>query len=242
MATQTPNIGLIKDDENEFYNVGRVNDNLDLIDQQVGNKVEKIDGKGLSTEDYTTEDKLKLAAIFQKAKLTEDTGIAIDISNTDLNNLVTTGFYRGANLINGPIPADGSWIFIEIIAHTQNLLLQKATIYTSTSKEKSYERIRNNGTWLSWYKISKQLTGSGAIPTTGWLTSGSGWKDYYCNVGLPGLVATDRVEIFISPLSMPKAEDISLGSTTTAKANEFTIYADAIPTETIPFEYVITRG
>lgn len=63
MAIQTSNIGLIKDDENEFYNVGRINDNLDLIDQAIGNKVEKIDGKGLSTEDYTTDEKVKLQGI-----------------------------------------------------------------------------------------------------------------------------------------------------------------------------------
>lgn len=67
MAIQTPNIGLIKDDESEFYNVGRVNNNLDIIDQQIGNKVEKVDGKGLSTEDYTTDEKAKLAGIAPNA-------------------------------------------------------------------------------------------------------------------------------------------------------------------------------
>nr|WP_308742112.1 hypothetical protein [uncultured Anaerocolumna sp.] len=50
MAEQTTNFGLIKPDENDFYDVGRVNTNTDKIDAILGNvaKFEKASGTGAS--------------------------------------------------------------------------------------------------------------------------------------------------------------------------------------------------
>lgn len=63
----TPNYNLTKDDQNEFYNVAVQSGNMDLIDAAMknlqDNKVEKVEGKDLSTNDYTTEEKQKLASL-----------------------------------------------------------------------------------------------------------------------------------------------------------------------------------
>lgn len=67
MIEETVNIGLVKEDEDEFYNVDTVNGNLDKIDAEFGRKVNKVEGKGLSSNDYTDEEKEKLKNIDQNA-------------------------------------------------------------------------------------------------------------------------------------------------------------------------------
>jgi|GEM_PF-3319999 len=67
MATNTPNYNLKKPDLIDFYDIQDQNDNMDLIDIALkgleDGKVAKVTGKGLSTEDYTTAEKNKLAGI-----------------------------------------------------------------------------------------------------------------------------------------------------------------------------------
>lgn len=67
MATSTPNYNLKKPDLIDFYNIQDQNDNMDLIDTALkgleDGKVAKVAGKGLSTEDYTTAEKSKLAGV-----------------------------------------------------------------------------------------------------------------------------------------------------------------------------------
>ena len=67
MIEKTVNIGLIKEDEDEFYNVSTVNDNLDKIDEEFSRKVNKIEGKNLSSNDYTTDEKEKLKNLDENA-------------------------------------------------------------------------------------------------------------------------------------------------------------------------------
>ena len=67
----TPIYGLKKPEENEFYNVNDQNYNMDILDPLLNalntNKVDKVVGKQLSTEDYTTSEKDKLAGIQEGA-------------------------------------------------------------------------------------------------------------------------------------------------------------------------------
>ena len=60
MATYTPNYNLKKPDEQDFYDVKDFNDNADIIDEALESKVEKEEGKGLSTNDFTNEAKNKV--------------------------------------------------------------------------------------------------------------------------------------------------------------------------------------
>lgn len=70
MANNTTNYNLIKPTNEDFYNVEDFNNNSDIIDAELKNvndkadgKVDKVTGKGLSTNDYTNEEKNKLAGI-----------------------------------------------------------------------------------------------------------------------------------------------------------------------------------
>lgn len=68
MPSKTPNLDLLKKDPatdgNDTFNIKEMlNDNFDKIDTAVGNKVDKVSGKGLSANDYTTAEKTKLSGI-----------------------------------------------------------------------------------------------------------------------------------------------------------------------------------
>lgn len=63
MATQTTNYNLTKPSYEDNADIAVVNSNMDLIDAALGNKVEKVAGKGLSSTDYTADEKNKLAGI-----------------------------------------------------------------------------------------------------------------------------------------------------------------------------------
>lgn len=63
MATLTTNYNLVKPSYEDNADIAVVNNNMDLIDAALGNKVEKAAGKDLSSNDYTTDEKNKLAGI-----------------------------------------------------------------------------------------------------------------------------------------------------------------------------------
>lgn len=67
----TSNYNLKKPEGTDVVNIDDFNDNADTIDQQLKNvdnsKVDKVAGKQLSTEDYTTTEKTKLAGIAANA-------------------------------------------------------------------------------------------------------------------------------------------------------------------------------
>lgn len=76
MPNVTPNYNLTKPLETEFYDIGVQNDNMDTIDEVLADKVDKVTGKGLSTNDYTTEEKNKLAGIQAGAQVNAVTSVA----------------------------------------------------------------------------------------------------------------------------------------------------------------------
>lgn len=63
LATETTNYKLKKPAQEDFYNIDDHNTNMDIIDAALITKVDKIDGKSLSTNDYTTDEKDKVATI-----------------------------------------------------------------------------------------------------------------------------------------------------------------------------------
>lgn len=64
---QTINYNLKKPNNSDYYNIQDQNDNMDAVDTALkgleDGKVAKVAGKGLSTEDYTTAEKSKLAGV-----------------------------------------------------------------------------------------------------------------------------------------------------------------------------------
>lgn len=63
MAQYTDNLNLIKPAQGENYNVDVANTNNEIIDNAIGNKQDKIPGKGMSSNDFTNEYKRKLDAV-----------------------------------------------------------------------------------------------------------------------------------------------------------------------------------
>lgn len=59
----TPNLGLKKPGGSDVVDITNFNDNADILDAAIIGKMDKISGKQLSTEDYTTAEKSKLAGI-----------------------------------------------------------------------------------------------------------------------------------------------------------------------------------
>lgn len=58
--SKTPNYELNKPAQTDFYDVDVQNENMDKIDKALANKVDKVVGKGLSTNDYNATDKGKV--------------------------------------------------------------------------------------------------------------------------------------------------------------------------------------
>lgn len=57
MATYTEHYNLKKPQPSEYYAIADFNGNADVIDDELFKKVDKVSGKGLSTNDYTNADK-----------------------------------------------------------------------------------------------------------------------------------------------------------------------------------------
>ena len=87
MATYTDNCNLILPAKSENYDVDTANTNNQIIDTQLGNKVNKVPGKGLSTNDFTNNYKNKIDTLQNIYRFmgTVDTA----------SNLPTTGQKKG---------------------------------------------------------------------------------------------------------------------------------------------------
>jgi len=80
------------------------------------------------------------------------TGYCQDITNTDLNNLVSQGFYKGQNLTNAPeIPY--TWWFITMQSHDTTWVRQTASNFAFGNEGITFYRIKSGGVWQPWEQI-----------------------------------------------------------------------------------------
>lgn len=91
----TSNYGLKKPEGTDVVNIDDLNDNADIIDIQLAGKVDKVSGKGLSTNDYTTTEKNKLAGIQAGAQVNAVTSVAgktgaVTLSASDVSAVPTS--------------------------------------------------------------------------------------------------------------------------------------------------------
>ncbi|HEM3695558.1 TPA: hypothetical protein U1D18_000686 [Streptococcus suis] len=85
----------------------------------------------------------------QKQKLSEDNGVAIQVTG-DWNNITSTGFYRGSGLANQPSKAGAhSWYYVRVTGHDTGRawVLQEAVDFNGVG---SWYRVKLNGTWQPW--------------------------------------------------------------------------------------------
>ncbi len=136
--TYTSNYNLTKDDENEFYNVAVQSENMELIDGALkalsDEKVSHIEGKGLSTNDYSDAEKQKLAKIPEDAidyqhpathslDMITETGARKIFSSAERTKL--SGIDEGANNYTHPS------------SHSLDMITETAAKKIMTSAERS---------------------------------------------------------------------------------------------------------
>lgn len=148
------------------------------IDERLGavpNKVDKETGKGLSTEDYTTAEKNKLAGLSNY----DDTEVKGDISTLNTNkadktevhalesnitssttitayvNALSKGHYTSFVLYNSvpsDSPAPSANAFVEIIVYSATTAMVRYTPVGTTADNKFFTNTKSAGTWRGWYK------------------------------------------------------------------------------------------
>lgn len=68
--------------------------------------------------------------------------------NGDWNNILTTGFYRGYNLLNQPpFSVDDTSYYVRVTAMDSDTVFQEAVDFNGVA---SAFRVKNNGTWTPW--------------------------------------------------------------------------------------------
>lgn len=92
----------------------------------------------------------------QKHNMTFHDGTAIGLNaKTDLNTVLSTGFYRGNLLVNAPT-AD-AWHYLMVTKHTESYVMQVASVLdTGFHKDKNTLFIRHliNKVWTAWRAVS----------------------------------------------------------------------------------------
>ena len=98
MSTLTENYKLIKPDQTDAIDISNLNDNADVIDRILFNKVDKVNGKALSTNDYTNADKQKVNTIDNKVDKEEGKVLSTnDYTNEDKEKLNSLSNYIHPN-------------------------------------------------------------------------------------------------------------------------------------------------
>lgn len=87
MATYTDNLNLIKPAQGENYNVDVANTNNEVIDNAIGNKQDKVKGKGLSSCDFTLEYKRKIDGLQKIYKYKGSVDTYNELNNITDNNI-----------------------------------------------------------------------------------------------------------------------------------------------------------
>lgn len=87
MPDYTQNYNLIKPKKGENYDVDdTTSTNMDIIDTQLGNKMDKVPGKGPSTNDFTNNYKNKLDTLQNIYKFMGAVNTVSDLPNTGQKN------------------------------------------------------------------------------------------------------------------------------------------------------------
>ncbi|MGT2753224.1 DUF859 family phage minor structural protein [Streptococcus porcinus] len=116
----------------------------------------------------------------QHYQQTTDDGKIIRLDNIDLNTIVTDtksiAVYANANM---PIAGHG-YYYLEVFQHNagSNYVMQRVTT-RAYSADKSFWRIRENGTWRPWNEII--TNNSPQVYNSGWIAVGNSF--YYKQVG-----------------------------------------------------------
>lgn len=83
----------------------KIDSEVDTLDALIDTKVDKVEGKGLSTNDFTNEDKTKLTSALTSTSTISAGKVSGDLSNSKINlNNIFTEHYPGDTRVYGTIP------------------------------------------------------------------------------------------------------------------------------------------
>ncbi|VUZ28544.1 Uncharacterised protein [Acetobacterium wieringae] len=178
MSTNTTNYNLKKPGVDDFYNVADQNGNMDTIDATLANKVDKVAGKGLSTNDYTTFEKTKLSGIETGAEVNNIS----DANATDLTDGTDTTLHTHATSgITGFAAAVRGMVLTGLSTATNSVITATDTILTALGK------------------LQAQITAMMAVKTATITTTWTGSSAPYTQmITVTGITAND--EPIISPV------------------------------------------
>lgn len=146
-AVTSDNLGLEKPLVNENYDIEVHNRNMDKIDSAIIEDKSNI--SSLQSNISSLQSKVNNG---QNHKLTQDSGVSIQISESDLNDLKKCGSYYGHSLGNAPTTG---WFYVEVLVRDVNYVYQRITALNDSSMIK-YERTCRNGTWEDWRILAGQ--------------------------------------------------------------------------------------
>jgi hypothetical protein len=115
----TGNLGLKKPEGTDIVDIADLNGNMDILDNTVTSKVDKVTGKQLSTNDYTTAEKTKLAGIAAGANNYAHPNHTGDVtSNGDGVTAIAAGVIVNAD-VNATAGIDASKIGTGVVSNTE---------------------------------------------------------------------------------------------------------------------------
>lgn len=150
---------------------------------RLGTKVDKVEGKGLSTNDFTTEEKNKLAAIESGAtKTIVDDALSSSSTNPVQNAAVATAIDNINNRLGESSVSDQIVAYAAPLSHTHNYAGSSSAGGAATSAEK--------------LATARAITLSGAVNGTASF-DGSGDANIQTtfpeNITIPGTITANKV-------------------------------------------------
>lgn len=133
----------------------------------------------------------------QKQKLSEDNGVAIQVTG-DWNNVTTTGFYQGNGLANQPSKAGAhSWYYVRVTGHNagRTWALQEAVDFNGVG---SWYRVKLDNVWQPWKEYALEK------PAPTWVSTGVAGCHYKVNGSV--------VSLRLKPTLPYTTSNFSLGS------------------------------
>ena len=108
MSILTENYKLLKPKQTDTIDVDNFNNNFDVIDTTLFNKVDKVSGKTLSSNDYTDEDKQSVDTIANKVDKIEGKELSSnDYTDEDKLKLDSLELHPETHLASMIVFADG---------------------------------------------------------------------------------------------------------------------------------------
>lgn len=137
---------------------------FEALSKELKGKVDKIDGMGLSTNDYTDEDKELVVSLANKKESVGYIAITyndlVELRNT--SQLIAGAFYRITDFVTTSTQEDtrsvGNPFDVVVLALSSNELAEKAFAVHSERDRDGYFANNNLGAWELWYCLDNDIT------------------------------------------------------------------------------------